>query len=466
MAQDSVSVLEQEVDYELQYTNLTNRQLLAQNEIIIRNLRIELNALKKQKISGRNQQKIQTLLQKIQDLKIKNKLLHKNINQEVYQRSQKNAKESKKSATKGFVNRKLNLRYFESSFRQYVRKQIWVDVFNVFIGSLIITFAFDYFVLITGRYGLFPPGLGAIAREVSIVINLNNSNNQSSLYFLVYLGLNIPFVIFGFFKVGFKFSLLTLLGMVFQNIINLIITNLPFVNPGNLHFLINYNDLASGNGGGNGQPYYLLWLFLFGFISAILAGIGYSFLYRSGGSSAGIDFISGYYQKKYNISIASINIAINIGLTLMVLAINAATIKPVNLADYFNLKVNTVQSNLSLYKTEFFFGPTLFASFILVGLQGVVCNAVYPRFKYMTVRIYTTKGQHIIEALQFKGFATRLQLQSTNIYHMNEKFSGEEIILHCSVINLKNIKAAALVIDKNASFSAQYAKRVSREIVN
>ena len=63
----------------------------------------------------------------------------------------------------------------------------------MFVGAFILTAAMDYFVLSTGKDGLFPPGLGAIAKQIAFIFpGLTTTISEDSLYYFVYFILNIP----------------------------------------------------------------------------------------------------------------------------------------------------------------------------------------------------------------------------------------------------------------------------------
>ena len=114
--------------------------------------------------------------------------------------------------------------------------------------------------------------------------------------------------------------MLTLLFIGLTNLFNIIIVNLPYISPQSLNALINYNDISTTPNSGDlfGKPIYLIWIFAFALIGACVGGLGYGLVYTSSGSTAGLDFLSAYLQKKKQISIASVNKIINLFVIIIV----------------------------------------------------------------------------------------------------------------------------------------------------
>ncbi len=426
--------------------DLSYKQKIAQLEAQIDNIKLEIKEIKNSKNSNKNKI-LKEKFQKINKIRNNIKLLLK--------KEQKRKIIVKKQANK----KSFNILRFESRLKKYLKKQFWNDILLVFLGSLIITIGFDYFINPTGANGIFPAGLGAIARQLSIFFS--NGKNRDTYYFLIYGVLNIPLFIFGLFKVGIKFSLLTIAFLIFQNLINLVIVNLPYINPEKLNMIINFDEISKTGSGGalNKQPIYLIWLFVFAFISAIVCGAGYSLIYMGGGSSAGTDFIGAYFQKKKRISIASVNQIINIFLTVGVIFSHSLIISKTNLYNYFNVNSQNAGSITHL-RIEYFFGPTLFASFLLLWLQTIVVNNLYPKFKFVKLTIYSNNPQHIREALQLKGFINCIEIQEKNIYYRDEVLYYYSINIHTSLVNYKKIKAIVKVVDPEAQISTSKIHKV------
>lgn len=417
-----------------QKIEITPRQKLVQNEILL-----EQNA--RERIASKKLSPI-----RITVLKQENKLLRMRIKHE----KQLKALQVKSSSS---TSLRFNFRHFNRKFEQYAKKQLWVDILMVTAASLLITFGFNYFIAATGSDGIYPPGLSAVARQTALFVSAGKKAANETYYFAIYFILNIPFFIFGVFRVGLKFTFLSVLCLALQNLFNLIMQQFGALRPAKFWLLINYENISSSVlDAHQDNPIYLVWLFVFALIAGLICGAGYSIIYRTGGSTAGTDFVSGYYQKKYNISIASISRIINICLVIIVIFVQSMTISSDNLQHYFNShgSINNT-SELYLYRLRYLLGPTLFASLLFVLVQSFTTNLIYPKYRFVYLRLHTKKPNHIAEALKFRGYnyimLSDVQYQFINMENW-EKIN--EIKLYVSMLNLKEVMTIIRIVDSNA----------------
>ncbi|CAE77098.1 Conserved hypothetical transmembrane protein [Mycoplasma mycoides subsp. mycoides SC str. PG1] len=200
--------------------------------------------------------------------------------------------------------------------RIYFKTSFWWDIFIIALAALANTITTDYFILATGDTGLFPGGTATIARFLSIVLDKHiTSISTSSSFFIFLFIVNLPFFVFGFIKVGIKFTLTSLLYILLSIGWDQIITRLPIINPNEWSLIINYELISSLPTEWSSK----LWLFVFSIFGGFFLGTTYSLTYRVGSSTAGTDFISSYVSKKYNKQIGSINMKINFTLLLFLL---------------------------------------------------------------------------------------------------------------------------------------------------
>ncbi|QBQ07637.1 YitT family protein [Spiroplasma gladiatoris] len=227
--------------------------------------------------------------------------------------------------------------------QSYFKNKFWKEFLKLILAAFIITIAFDYFISVTGRNGLFPAGLGAFARFLSILTYGNDVSKQSSFYFIYYFVINVPLFIFGYIKLGKKFSYTTILFVALQITFDQIIQIIPYINPTEFHFIVNYKLLQDITNSWNAG----IWLFVFGVIGGLMLGLSYSIVYKMGSSTGGADFISIYYSKKKNKPIGAINRNVNLVILAVVITLNTI-ILPMNMVNP-DIKAN-VLNNLGLAK--------------------------------------------------------------------------------------------------------------------
>ncbi|QHX35890.1 YitT family protein [Spiroplasma sp. TIUS-1] len=210
--------------------------------------------------------------------------------------------------------------------RHYLRYQLFFDVLKVALCALLVTITFDYFISITGKTGLYPAGVGAFARFLSILTS-DSIKLQSSLYFVYYFAINIPLIIFGFIKLGKKFTILTVVYIGLQIGFDQIIQNLPYINPTDFHVIVNY-QLLNNNGASWNNAH---WLFIFGLIAGLFLGFSYSIVYKLGSSTGGLDFVSVYLSTKFHKPVGALNKNINLCILFVVIILNTAVMPIANI---------------------------------------------------------------------------------------------------------------------------------------
>lgn len=151
------------------------------------------------------------------------------------------------------------------------------DLLIIVLANFLLVIGTNIFLL---GSGLIPTGLTGFSKELSIIIfNITHINLE---YQWIYLLLNIPVVILGFFKVGRRFIYKTLISILAFFIIAFIFP-VPEVQ----------TSLNSGD------------LLIYVFIASILMGSGIGLLLKVGSSSGGIDiiavFISLYKGKSFGV---------------------------------------------------------------------------------------------------------------------------------------------------------------------
>ncbi|AGR42059.1 YitT family ABC transporter [Spiroplasma diminutum] len=212
--------------------------------------------------------------------------------------------------------------------QQYFRTKFVRDFFKIVLAAFLITITFDYFITPTGRTGLFPAGIGALARFFATLTfpEKDQVQLQSSFYFIYYFAINIPLFIFGYIKLGKKFTFTTFLFVILQIGFDQIIQNVPFINPKEFHLIVNYQLIGGMPGSWNTG----IWLFIFGALGGFLLGFSYSIVYKIGSSTGGLDFLTVFLSNRTNKPVGSLNRKVNLFILATVIVLNTIII-PVSL---------------------------------------------------------------------------------------------------------------------------------------
>ncbi|ASP28122.1 hypothetical protein SCORR_v1c03480 [Spiroplasma corruscae] len=408
--------------------------------------------------------------------------------------------------------------------QEYFKKRFIKEFFMIALSSLLITIAFDYFVTPTGRTGLFPAGIGALARFFSILSFQNDRHMQGSFYFIYYFTINTPLFIFGFYKLGKKFTYTTTVYIVLQIAFDQFFQNMPFINPIEFNFIVNFYQLNSMPNALNTS----IWLFIFAAIAGAILGVAYSLVYRVGSSTGGLDFITIYYSNKTNKSVGSINRNVNLIILGTIIILNTLILPVSQINSDIKMSVlkglsieeannnglldqmwkfaqnvnqvspdfqmqqildkysNTATASMSIddfkylaefvskhnfdgdiptllvvkMKVLFIFGPSLFASIVLVLTAGMTTNAMYPKFKVRTFMITTNMPKEINKLLVEKGYQNDiLNWDTTN--RINGNYLHRSLVMVAmTVLNWQQVEKEIFLIDPESKVTILKTKKV------
>ncbi len=145
---------------------------------------------------------------------------------------------------------------------------------------------------------LLPDGIGGFSMLFSRVVSSDNSHSNILVYFILYITLNIPILIFGLKKIGKQHFIYSSLAVLLHSIFVLII-------PGELRTILQLDQIDNQ--------------LLMAILAGLVMGYAVSLVYSNGFSFAGINSIGGYLAEKFDRKTENYTIAFNLILLLVAL---------------------------------------------------------------------------------------------------------------------------------------------------
>ncbi|EIN14936.1 Hypothetical protein, predicted transmembrane protein [Mycoplasmopsis agalactiae 14628] len=342
------------------------------------------------------------------------------------------------------------------------------------IVVLIISFLFSFISLLlvqnTGLYGL---GLDALSHSIArlaafIAINSGKSDQLARVIFnicfwMVNFVINIPLFIFASIKINKNFAILTMLFMLFATIFGIAFSSISgsenwlilgkvidsnftsnaIKQPNNIVQITTWAVNYSGQNGNNPISimfYGLLWAIIQGALAAALLIVN--------STTAGFDiFVVWYSQKKFK-NLGFIYIAIHI---VCLLAANT-------IGTYLPSGLATGNWNI-----ELFFNASFASSFIMILVNGIVVDILFPKYKMVKIEAYTSKPKEILD----KIFALKDKRFSATIANFKGGYSGEmQQVLIINTMYIESSVALKIIneIDPNAMICMFDIKRMKGTI--
>ncbi len=351
----------------------------------------------------------------------------------------------------------LNVNFYQR--KNMIKKEIRDYVFLI-ISSLILTLSYDYFISSTTQYGIFPSGVGALARIAAIYTSSNDVNTQNLYYYIYLFLLNVPLFIFSILKLNVKFSLKTILYIILQLIFNAIIMSTPF-NPNKFHILVDFTQLQNAD---TPTMDYQLWLFAFSVLGGITYGYACGLVYSVNGSTGGTDFVSMYFSIKKKKSIGNINKYINFGILIFVMIMQALHISTDQYYNIFHVKDDETLTRTQCI-TMFIFGPSLFSSLLIIFIQTGIINITYPKYQYRTLFVITKKSDLVIKSMRKIGTVINdISVWDAVNTQLDEKQDtrGYKIIMSTiALVEYRHVKRSIMISDPYARIFLQKVDRIA-----
>ncbi|WP_052462020.1 DUF2179 domain-containing protein [Mycoplasmopsis californica] len=354
---------------------------------------------------------------------------------------------------------KQSFLHFGSLYR--VKSLGWQIAVSVVLGLLfgVVEFAL---LQITGMYQL---GIGALAQGVARFVRIYNNSLWlfNVLFWLVsFLG-NVPLFIFAYFKINKRFALLNFVFLITSTLSGFITAWIPESKEwfifGDPNTVLNAQDgvtnvLASVEIG--------LWevgqlrefsIFLYAILYGTLQAIFNAALLITESSTAGFDIIAIYLAKKKFRDLGSVFLIVH--LVCLTVANLMGTYIPAAVA----LSGQKTNLTFSPWALQNFFSLTFVAGILMIVVNALILNILFPKFKVVKVEVYSRKVNEIQNLIYSsrKSIYVTTTIQGTGGY---SKKTQNILITNCLYIDAADLLALVKSIDPDAFVSVIDIKKV------
>lgn len=362
----------------------------------------------------------------------------------------------------------------------YRTKKLSLQIIIIFILALL---SAVLGVLLIENTGLYDIGLASISQGLGRIayyeIYNNTSNSELSyaifnlIFWGVYLLFNIPLAIFGWFKIGKKFTVLSIIYIVISTLGglgiafipgieevfvlgNLTLDHAPFLNTHNVQIVLwNYAPDAAKH----------FTIFLYGVLWGLFQAVVYAVLLIIDCSTGGLDFLAVWYGETRYKDIGSGLTIVNIMALIMGYIIGSYV--PVSLAlqqipDTVNITNGPTsyyqQLNTLPWEVDLFFSPNFLSSFLMNLLLGLFLNFLFPKYQMVRAEIFSSKAESICDHLINEKKPYSLSLNQ--VIGGYSKKPNMVLITNCMFLEVAELLEVVRQYDPNALFVISLLKKV------
>lgn len=288
---------------------------------------------------------------------------------------------------------------------------IGVIIFSAFVYSIgVVLFVSEAKLLASGVSGMSLI-IGRLIEE-SELVNYTEAQISGIFYFV----LNLPIMVLSFRKFNIKFSILSILHMVFTSLFTSIL---------DVNVLMDIVGISKG-----WQLDYRLESALF---SGVMCGFATAICYLVGGSSAGIDLLAAYLSSKKQMSVGKINAIVNACIiTLSIFLWNDEILN-------------------ALFTLAFIF------------INASVIDMIFVANRKVVVTIITEKGDEISDLINSNFTRGVTRIKAIGNYTKREK---DFLYIACTSNEALEIADLAKQIDEHSFTSVSNAQRISGYFLN
>ncbi|CCE66537.1 DUF2179 domain-containing protein [Candidatus Mycoplasma haematominutum] len=306
------------------------------------------------------------------------------------------------------------------------------------------------------RAGIYNPGIFSVWQSLARLLKSRLDETSGRVVYLVFFWginsiMNIVLALLTYKGIGIEMTKLSICFIVGSATTGLILSNLPtnwnlqqfylFSNPfssttnnnGSINFLT-WDTTENGKNNTSGDAKGIIILFMYAVVFSILNSLIASLLYALEACSGGVDWIIFYLFKTK--SYFANKLMFHVGLSLSAFSYIVGSYLPWALGNGSNKKLVTN-----------FFSPLFFALLSSLFVRKIVFKIFYPRFEYVSVKIFTGKLWEIRAALIEEKFRHSFTIvPSYGSYLLRAQYQLEFV---CLLIELQELVRIIRKIDKD-----------------
>ena len=379
----------------------------------------------------------------------------------------------------------------------YSNERIFIRLLVILIISIVSALIGVIFVQNTGLYNVgFESLAQGIGRLVSYLITSENPFEFKEIGYVVFNSLfwsliivvNIPLIIFGWFKIGKKFTIYTSIYIVLSSLMGL---SFGFIKElenffvfsdltPELIYKLNNVQITEWNAALDATKQ--LAIFIYGFIYGILQALCYAVLFIIGCSSGSLDFFVVWYAEKKYKDLGTIftycNIFCFVISYIMGTYIPASlTLQHVNdsISSNFINSPSWLKNNLDLqsqykefqklyekgtgpFSWDILFSPNFLSTIIMSIVLGLVINLYFPKYQMCRIELHTKHASEIRDHL-----ISQNKPYSISIYTIEGGYSRKPqsvLVTNCMFMDASNLLEIVREHDPNALFVVSLIKSI------
>lgn len=341
----------------------------------------------------------------------------------------------------------------------------WVKLTIITIVSILSGIIGD---LLLQNTGLYTVGIEAIAQGIARIASYFSTMDKNvimnALFWSLIIVVNIPLLIFGWFKVGKTFTIYSSYYVVVSSLFGLAF---GFIHGIHDVFIFADTNLSSNNTPGNflsdAGVQITLWnydttaqlsLFVYGIVYGVIQAIFYAILFILGCSSAGLDMIIVWYAEKKYKDIGTVFTYFNILCFMFSYVIG--TYVPASLSIKEHLSPS--EYHTAPWEVSLFFSPNFVSTLVMSVVLGITLNKFFPKYQMCKIEILSKKVDEIRN--EIIDCQKPYSLSIFTVEGGYSKLPQKSLVTNCMYMDAPNLLKIVRKQDPNALFILTIIKNI------